>query len=81
VAAEELEQEGSAAQAGERERLSPLAVEAGEAAGAVIRRSRALPRQQYRHLIEVAGAAARSDAESEFCAGLDLLLAGLATSR
>lgn len=60
------------------ELAGPLAVEAGEAVGVVIRRIRALPRRQYRHLIEVAGAAANSDAESEFHAGLDLLLAGLA---
>lgn len=63
------------------ELAGPLALAAGEAPGMVIRRIRALPRQQYRHLIEIAGAAASSDAESEFRAGLDLLLAGLAASR
>jgi len=60
------------------ELAGPLAVEAGEAAEAVIRRIRALPRQRYRRLIEIAGAAARSNPEREFRAGLDLLLDGLA---
>ncbi|MGH7787250.1 MAG: TetR/AcrR family transcriptional regulator [Candidatus Binatia bacterium] len=63
------------------ELAGPLAVETGEAPEAVIRRIRAMPRTQYRHLIEIAAAAARSDAEREFRAALDLLLDGLAAGR
>jgi hypothetical protein len=40
------------------ELAGPLAVEAGEAPEAVIRRIRAMPRKQYRHLIGIAAAAA-----------------------
>ena len=60
------------------ELAGPLAREAGEPAKAVIRRIRALPKQRYPRLVEIAGAAVTSKAESEFRAGLDALLAGLA---
>jgi AcrR family transcriptional regulator len=65
------------------ELAGPLAVEAGEAPAAVIRRMRALPTQRYPRLIEIATAAATSDAAREFRNGLDAVLAGLAprTSR
>jgi len=65
------------------ELAGPLALEAGEEPTAVIRRMRALPKQRYPRLIEIATAAATSDAEREFRNGLDAVLAGLAprTSR
>jgi AcrR family transcriptional regulator len=59
------------------ELAGPLAIEAGEQANAVIRRVRALPRQRYPRLVEIATSAATSRAEQEFRLGLDLLLAGL----
>jgi len=62
------------------ELAGPLSRRAGEPAGAVVRRVRALPREAFPRLIEIAAAAATSDAESEFRHGLDLLLAGLAAS-
>jgi len=60
------------------ELAGPLSRAAGEPPQAVIRRFRALPRQRYPHLIEIATAAAGSRADDEFSAGLDLLLTGLA---
>jgi AcrR family transcriptional regulator len=51
---------------------------AGERPQTVIRRFRALPRERYPHLIEIATAAMTSEAEAEFRAGLEALLAGLA---
>jgi AcrR family transcriptional regulator len=60
------------------ELAGPLAVAAGEAAEAVIGRMRALPRERFPRLMEIAGAAVTSDAETEFRRGLELLLAGLA---
>jgi AcrR family transcriptional regulator len=60
------------------ELAGPLAVEAGEAAETVIGRIRALPRARFPRLVEIAGAAATSDPETEFRRGLDVLLAGLA---
>lgn len=59
------------------ELAGPMALEAGEEPDAVIARMRALPEDRYPHLIEIAGAAVGSDAETEFRAGLRLLLAGL----
>lgn len=58
------------------ELTSPLSRAAGERPPAVIRRFRALPRERYPHLIEIATAAMTSHAEQEFRAGLDYLLAG-----
>ena len=60
------------------ELAGPLAREAGEAPAAVIKRFRALPRDRYPRLTEIADAAMTSVAEIEFRRGLDLLLAGLA---
>ncbi|HEV7734362.1 MAG TPA: TetR/AcrR family transcriptional regulator C-terminal domain-containing protein [Candidatus Binatia bacterium] len=61
------------------ELAGPLSISAGETPKAVIGRMRALPKEQYPRLIEIAGAALTSKAEREFRAGLDALLAGLAT--
>jgi AcrR family transcriptional regulator len=61
------------------ELAGPLTSQAGETPRAIIRRFRALPRDRYPRLIEIAGAAVKSRAEREFRAGLDLLIAGLAT--
>jgi len=55
----------------------PLARQAGESATTTIRRVRALPRDRFPHLVEIAGAARTSDPGREFRRGLDLLLAGL----
>lgn len=59
------------------ELAGPLSRAAGERPQAVIRRFRALPPERYPHLIEIATAAMTSEAEDEFRAGLELLLAGL----
>ena len=59
------------------ELTSPIARAAGERPSAVIRRFRALPRDRYPHLIEIATAAMTSHAEDEFRAGLEIVLAGL----
>lgn len=59
------------------ELTSPLSRAAGERPQSVIRRMRALPRERYPRLIEVATAAMTSQAETEFRAGLDALIAGL----
>ncbi len=58
-----------------------LSVAAGEAPEAVIARFRALPRQRFARLVEIAGAARTSDPEREFRTGLEILLAGLAARR
>lgn len=62
------------------ELAGPLALQAGETAEAVIARFRSLPPERYPRLLEIADAAATSDAETEFRRGLDLLLTGLAGS-
>lgn len=62
------------------ELAGPLAVQAAESAEATIARFRALPPERYPKLIEIAGAAVESSAESEFQASLDLLLTGLTAS-
>ena len=59
------------------ELAGPLSAAAGEPAAEVIARFRALPSFRYPRLIEIANAAAASDAEREFHAGLELVLAGL----
>lgn len=59
------------------ELAGPLALRAAESAEATIARFRALPRERFPHLIEIANAAAASDAESEFHQSLDLLIEGL----
>ena len=52
---------------------------AGERPQTVIKRFRSLPAERYPHLIEIATAAVRSKGEDELRAGLDLLLASLAS--
>ena len=59
------------------ELAGPLSRAAGERPQAVIRRFRSLPAERYPHLIEIATAAMKSDAEKEFRSGLEILLAGL----
>ena len=59
------------------ELAGPLSVAADEPADVVIGRFRALPRFRYPRLIEIADAAATSDAEGELRAGLALVIAGL----
>jgi AcrR family transcriptional regulator len=59
------------------ELAGPLTAQAGETPQGMIRRFRALPRHRYPRLIEIAGAASRSNAERELRAGLEILLAGL----
>lgn len=59
------------------ELAGPLAAAADEAAATTIARFRALPPARYPHLVEIAGAAARSRPEREFRGGLDALLRGL----
>ncbi|RQO56197.1 TetR family transcriptional regulator [Variovorax sp. KBW07] len=55
----------------------PLTLQAGESATDTIARFQALPSERFPLLIEIATAATRSDAESEFRASLALLVAGL----
>ncbi len=62
------------------ELAGPLAATAGESAEAVIGRFRALPRERYPGLVEIADAARRSTPEREFRAGLDALLQGLGSA-
>lgn len=62
------------------ELASPLALQAGESAELTISRFQALPPDRYPCLIEIARAAITSHAETEFHAGLDALLTGLASS-
>src|SRR5262249_44518126 len=59
------------------ELAGPLSVAAREPAAETIARFRALPRDRYRRLIEIATAARTSSAEREFRDGLALLLDGL----
>ncbi|RJF99196.1 TetR/AcrR family transcriptional regulator [Noviherbaspirillum saxi] len=59
----------------------PLALKAGESSEATIARFQALPSEQYPRLIEIAAAAMTSHSETEFQAGLDLLLAGILASQ
>ncbi len=59
------------------ELAGPLSLQAGEQPQEVIDRFRALPADRYPNLIEIANAAATSDAEEEFRCGLDIILSGL----
>jgi AcrR family transcriptional regulator len=59
------------------ELAGPLAVAAGEPPDAVIARFAALPAERYPRLVEIAGAAQKSDPKREFREGLAALLAGL----
>jgi len=60
------------------ELAGPLSLEPPEA---IVARFRALPAGRYPRLVEIASAAAKSDAAGEFRRGLDLLIAGLSLSR
>ena len=60
------------------ELAGPLATTAGEPAGEVIARVRALPAERYPHLHDIAATALRSDPESEFRDSLRRFVAGLA---
>lgn len=62
------------------ELAGPLALQATESAELTIARFRALPKERFAHLIDIANAAASSTAGSEFHASLDLLLAGLSAN-
>jgi len=59
------------------ELAGPLTLQAGESAGETIARFQALSPDRFPHLIEIATAASASDAETEFRAGLTILIAGL----
>ncbi|HEY2772624.1 MAG TPA: TetR/AcrR family transcriptional regulator C-terminal domain-containing protein [Candidatus Binatia bacterium] len=61
------------------ELAGPLALRAGEPSAEVIERMRALPKQRFAGLVEIATAARRSSPEREFAQGLDILIAGLET--
>jgi AcrR family transcriptional regulator len=63
--------------AAQGELAGPLALQAGESAAATIARFQSLPVDRYPGLVEIAAAAAGSDAASEFEACLDMLVAGL----
>jgi AcrR family transcriptional regulator len=60
------------------ELAGPLAAASGEPGDAVVARMRALPRDRYPRMVEVATAAAKSDVAREFRSALDVLIAGLA---
>lgn len=59
------------------ELAGPLSIAPDEDVRAITDRARALPADRFPYLIEIAGAAAESTPETEFHAGLDLLIAGL----
>jgi AcrR family transcriptional regulator len=59
------------------ELAGPLAVAAGESPDDVIARFAALPAERYPRLVEIAGAARKSDPKREFREGLAALLEGL----
>lgn len=63
--------------AAQAELAGPLTLQAGESASETIARFQALPEDRFPHLIEVATAASASDAETEFRAGLAILIDGL----
>lgn len=58
----------------------PLTLQAGESAADTIARFQSLPSERFPLLIDIATAATTSDAESEFRAGLALLIEGLHSS-
>nr|WP_237534426.1 TetR/AcrR family transcriptional regulator C-terminal domain-containing protein [Streptomyces sp. SID3343] len=62
------------------ELAGPLSIAHGEDPEAITTRARALPPDRFPHLIEIATAAAESTPESEFHAGLDIILTGLSRS-
>ncbi|MBF6228853.1 hypothetical protein IU470_27640 [Nocardia abscessus] len=57
--------------------VAPLSVSRGEDLAAITDRVAALPPDRFPKLIEIAQAAATSDPEHEFRAGLRIILAGL----
>ncbi len=59
------------------ELAGPLSTDAGESAESIIGRIRALPKNRYPRLQQIARAASASKAQTEFRSGLDLLIAGL----
>ena len=63
--------------AAQAELAGPLTLQAGESASETIARFQALPSGRFPHLIEIATAASTSDAETEFRAGLAILVDGL----
>jgi AcrR family transcriptional regulator len=63
--------------AAQAELAGPLTLQAGESPSETIARFQALPPDRFPHLIEIATAASASDAETEFRAGLAILVAGL----
>ena len=63
--------------AAQAELAGPLTLQAGESASETIARFQALPPDRFPHLIEIATAASASDAETEFRAGLAILVDGL----
>lgn len=63
--------------AAQAELAGPLTLQAGESASETIARFQALPQDRFPHLIEIATAASASDAETEFRAGLAILIDGL----
>lgn len=63
--------------AAQAELAGPLSLQAGASASETIARFQALPADRFPHLIEIATAASASDAETEFRAGLAILVDGL----
>ncbi|MGK6311322.1 TetR/AcrR family transcriptional regulator [Variovorax sp. DT-64] len=63
--------------AAQAELAGPLTLRAGESVSETISRFQALPPDRFPHLIEIATAASASDAETEFRAGLAILVDGL----
>jgi AcrR family transcriptional regulator len=63
--------------AAQAELAGPLTLRAGESVSETIARFQALPPDRFPHLIEIATAASASDAETEFRAGLAILVDGL----
>jgi AcrR family transcriptional regulator len=63
--------------AAQAELAGPLTLRAGESISETIARFQALPPDRFPHLIEIATAASTSDAETEFRAGLAILVDGL----
>lgn len=59
----------------------PLAIRFGESKDETIARFRALPIDQFPHLVNIAGIAASSSAQADFEGALDILLMGLAPHR
>ncbi|UGT61817.1 TetR/AcrR family transcriptional regulator [Nocardia asteroides] len=63
------------------ELAGPLSLDRNDSPDAITARMAALPAEQFPGLIEIAHAARTSDPESEFTAGMEILLAGLGAQR